>query len=550
MKRKFTIFLTLLMALLLVLPLVSWAVQTEISDENRYDDASSFLWSASPKIPGEMNEPYPDVVTPESIQISSRTSSKQVLSQSDTIIDIIEQVDYSLIYDFLYDIVAFGPRVTGSATSLDASEYIYDAFDAMNLDVSYHYWSYYGYNDRNVVATLQGTDPTSDEIFIVCGHHDSVSGSPGADDNGSGTVATLAAAYILSQYSFNHTIRFVTVSGEEQGLLGSHEYAKDASNNGDNIVGVLNVDMIGYAISQSDGEKIKIYSNPSSQWLLSYTQNINQVYFDYLGFTLYPQGTAYNSDHASFWQYGYDAIFYHEYHFNTYYHSPQDIIENMNVSYNVKCTQLIVSTLASLAQLSQSSSAPDTPMRPIGPVTGRIYTDYTFMTMSTHPDSDQIFYRWDWGDGQISNWLGPYNSGEMIEETYFWTDEGTYNIKVKAKDSNGAESNWSEALSISIERRPVLSISVQGGSSVHATITNIADINLSDLSWSISFDKGIILVAEGTSGTIDRILSDESVHIQTQRLFGFGFPKITVSINSFQKTVQGILIGPIIIIFP
>lgn len=549
MKRKYMIFLTLMMALCLVLPLVSWAIQTEIHDEPTYD-SSSFIWSTSPKVPGEMSQPYPDVITLESPEVTSRTPPKQIRSQSDTIIDIIEQVDYSLFYDYLYDIVAFGPRVTGTATSLSTSEFIYQAFESMNLDVSYHYWSYWGYNDRNVVATLPGEDPDSDEIFIICGHHDTVSGSPGADDNGSGTVATLAAAYILSQYSFNHTIRFVTFSGEEQGLLGSHEYAKDVSNNGDNIVGVLNVDMIGFALSQSDGERIKIYSNPSSQWLLSYTQNINQVYFDYLGFTIFAQGTAYNSDHASFWQYGYDSIFYHEYNFNTYYHSPQDTIANMNVTYAVKCTQLIIATLASLAQLSQAPAAPDTPLRPIGPLNGRIYTEYGFSTMATHPESDQLFYRWDWGDGQISNWIGPYNAGEMVEQTYFWTEEGVYDIRVKAKDSNGAESNWSEPLSVSITRRPILSISIRGGSSLQATISNIADVDLTDLLWSISFDKGIILVAEGTSGTINRILSDESVDIQTQRLVGFGFPRITVSVNSFQKTVQGILIGPIVIILP
>ncbi|MFO7677885.1 MAG: M28 family peptidase [Thermoplasmatota archaeon] len=548
MKKKIEIIFALMMALILILPLISLAVEYEANDENDHD-VTSFDWTVNPKFPGAMEEPYPDFITSESLQIPSNNPPQQILSKNNAIVDIIQQVDYSLIYDYLYDIVAFGPRVTGSTTSTLASEYIYDTFDSMGLDVNYHYWSYWGHNDRNVEATLHGSDPDSDEIFIVCGHHDSVSGSPGADDNGSGTVATLAAAYILSQYSFNHTIRFVTFSGEEQGLLGSHEYAKDASNNGDNIVGVLNVDMIGYAISQSDGDGIKIYSNSASQWLLSYTQNINQVYSEYFDFTIYPQGAAYNSDHASFWQYGYNAIFYHEYKFNPYYHSPQDTIENMNVTYNAKCTKLIVATLASLAQLSESPSSPDTPMRPIGPINGHIYTDYTFMTMATHPDSDQLFYKWDWGDGQVSNWIGPYNSGEMIEETHFWTEEGTYEIRVKAKDINGAESNWSEPLSLSITRRPILSISISGGLGVKATISNIADVNLPDLSWSISFERGLILVSEGTEGTIDNIAPGDSIEIQTDKLVGIGFPKITISVNQFEKTVQGLMLGPFVLIF-
>ena len=49
----------------------------------------------------------------------------------------------------------------------------------------------------------------------------------------------------MSQYTFNHTIRFVAFSGEEQGLIGSRHYAEDAYNNNESIVAVLNADMIG-----------------------------------------------------------------------------------------------------------------------------------------------------------------------------------------------------------------------------------------------------------------------------------------------------------------
>ncbi len=81
----------------------------------------------------------------------------------------------------------------------------------------------------NVMATLKGTDPNDNRIFIISGHLDNMRSNvmdrtgdaPGADDDGSGTSAVLECARIMSKHSFPATIIFVAVSGEEQGLLGS-----------------------------------------------------------------------------------------------------------------------------------------------------------------------------------------------------------------------------------------------------------------------------------------------------------------------------------------
>jgi Zn-dependent M28 family amino/carboxypeptidase len=68
-----------------------------------------------------------------------------------------------------------------------------------------------------------------DDIFIIGAHIDDVTGTPGADDNASGSVATLLAADILSQYDWGCTLRFAFWTGEEQGLLGSDVYAHRSS---------------------------------------------------------------------------------------------------------------------------------------------------------------------------------------------------------------------------------------------------------------------------------------------------------------------------------
>jgi len=66
--------------------------------------------------------------------------------------------------------------------------------------------------------------------------------------------------------------------------------------------------------------------------------------------------------------------------------------------------------------------------------------EYTFVT--TDPDGDDVYYLVDWGDETNSSWLGPYVSGEEATATHMWSEDGIYIVRVKAKDMNGAESDW------------------------------------------------------------------------------------------------------------
>jgi len=86
-----------------------------------------------------------------------------------------------------------------------------------------------------------------------------------------------------------------------------------------------------------------------------------------------------------------------------------------------------------------------------GPQYGKINTEYTFsLSPITDPDGDQLYCLWDWGNGNNSGWLGPFNSGATTNVSYAWSKPGNYSIKVKLKDSYGAESNWSEPFVIQI----------------------------------------------------------------------------------------------------
>jgi acetylornithine deacetylase/succinyl-diaminopimelate desuccinylase-like protein len=156
-------------------------------------------------------------------------------------------------------LVAFGPKYTYSKACTDAGNYIYNEFIEMGLETRKHEWNDEDPTVFNVEATLLGSNEESGEIYIICAHYDTVSESPGADDDGSGVAAVMAAAKLMSSYSTEHTVRFVTFSGEEQGLFGSRYYVEEVIS--ENIAGVLNVDMIGFAEDEEDASYVIILWN-------------------------------------------------------------------------------------------------------------------------------------------------------------------------------------------------------------------------------------------------------------------------------------------------
>ena len=104
-----------------------------------------------------------------------------------------------------------------------------------------------------------------------------------------------------------------------------------------------------------------------------------------------------------------------------------------------------------LVKLSENSP-PEKPERPIGQTTGKKGEEYAYSTSTTDVDDNQIYYLFDWGDGTNSGWVGPYASGGPAEIAHSWTENGNYEIKVKAKDNIGAESEWSDSLLVSMAK--------------------------------------------------------------------------------------------------
>lgn len=405
-----------------------------------------------PIIPGDMysNEieniqEYSNILNNNQIKVYSSSINELVVS-------IIQQIDENIYLSYLENLTSFGPRYTTSEACEDSAEYIYNEFEKLGLETRFHEWSNDYLFGRNVEATLPGINQDSDEIYVICAHYDTVEGSPGADDDGSGVAAVMTAAKIMRFFNFNHTIRFVAFSGEEQGLYGSGFYVQEAVENNDNIVAALNIDMIGFALSEEDESIIELYEDDESQWLADYTVDVSQEYNQYFNLEIMLSGYSWGSDHYRFWEAGYNAIFYAEYNFNDYYHSSEDVIENMNIPYATRTTKLIVATLAELTEVVESKNAPLKPDTPSGPINGKIGEEYNYSTSTIDIDGNTIYYYWDWGDGTNSGWIGPYNSGEDISSSHTWDKRGDYSIRVKAKDDEGFESLWSDSLVTSMPK--------------------------------------------------------------------------------------------------
>lgn len=98
----------------------------------------------------------------------------------------------------------------------------------------------------------------------------------------------------------------------------------------------------------------------------------------------------------------------------------------------------------------EQNMPPEKPQRPSGQASGKIGTTYLYSTETTDADGDQVYYLWDWDDGTYSDWLGPYASGATATAQKSWNQQGTYAVRVKAKDVYDAESVWSDPLSVTM----------------------------------------------------------------------------------------------------
>ena len=180
--------------------------------------------------------------------------------------------------------------------------------------------------------------------------------------------------------------------------------------------------------------------------------------------------------------------------------------------------------------VSIGNHAPWPPEQPSGPALGSIDIEYTYSTSTTDEEGDEIWYRWDWGDGTFIE-LGPYASGDTCYASHTWTSPDTYDVRVKAKDGLG-ESLWSDPpLQVSIVISAIRISEITGGLlKVNAVIENTGEWEATDVSWHINLVGGLIFIGSNSSGEISNIPVDGETTISSEGIiFGFGQTVVTVT---------------------
>jgi hypothetical protein len=221
---------------------------------------------------------------------------------------------------------------------------------------------------KNVLATLPGTDAKDSRILLVSGHLDSRNSdpldsaglAPGANDDASGVAVVLELVRVMSRKKYPCTIIFMTVQGEEQGLMGSRYMAQKLKNKGSNLVAMLNNDIVGNSLAGETGDKndktVRVFSemipaveteaqaearkalksendSPSRQ-LARYIKETGEVYIKVFSVTLNsrPDRFLRGGDHTPFSQAGFTAVRFTEFNEN-FTHQHQNVRMEDKVQY-------------------------------------------------------------------------------------------------------------------------------------------------------------------------------------------------------------------------
>lgn len=231
-----------------------------------------------------------------------------------------------------------------------AFQYMKELFIKLELDIESHDFSFRG---KNLLGIKYGTLYPG-RVCIIGAHYDNfplTTIAPGADDNASGCAAVLEAARILSKYDFPNTIIFALWDEEELGLIGSNAYAQKTKLHVDSLIGYINLDMIGWDENNDNKTEVHTRSISNSQNLKQIVINCNELYEIGLSLEVVDPASG-NTDHASFWKYGYSAVGISEEYigdFNSNWHKVSDSLIHFDSDYFASNSKLALATLTTLA---------------------------------------------------------------------------------------------------------------------------------------------------------------------------------------------------------
>lgn len=271
--------------------------------------------------------------------------------------------------------LAIGERNLNNSGSLEAAaQYIFDQFASTGLKTLRHEFTFEGHKFANIEAILPGVNLENTlETIVIGAHYDSVPGSPGANDNGTGVAAILALANILKNSQAQRSIRFVAFANEESPYfngegMGSLNFARACKSTNEKVIAMYSLETMGYFSNEagsqsyppgvsgypSCGNFIAFVANLASAPLLEKTKKIFQEQSSFPFQTIAaPENTpgVSLSDHMSFWQMDYAAIMVTDtapFRY-PYYHTAQDTPDKIDLDIFPELVDNLGKTFAALA---------------------------------------------------------------------------------------------------------------------------------------------------------------------------------------------------------
>ncbi len=425
----------------------------------------------------------------------AQNSKKPKAKKNPDIVRIVNGVSASNIESYVRKLVSFGTRNTLSSQTDPkrgigaAANWIFAEFEKIGNEcggcLTVEKQTFLQEKGRripeptnltNVVATLKGTtDP--DRVYVVSGHYDSMCTSPtdaecdapGANDDASGSAAVIEMARVMSKQKFDATIIFMTVAGEEQGLLGATYFAEQAKLNKMNIEAMFTNDIIGGVLSHksaADRNSVRIFAEgvPSNETeaegnlrrsvggendsparqLARFINDSANIYSPNFAVQIIYRRDRYlrGGDHIPFLERGFTAVRFTEPH-EDYTHQHQnvrtengvqfgDLPEFVDFGYIANVAKVNVASLASLAL------APAKPKN-VGIDTTRLTND-TDLKWDANTDADLAGYEIVWRKTTEALWTNSLAVGNVTKFTMSNMSKDNFFFGVRAVDKSGNKS--------------------------------------------------------------------------------------------------------------
>ena len=329
----------------------------------------------------------------------------------------------------------------------------------------------------NVVATLKGTQPESaNRVYVVSGHYDSMCNSPidakcnapGANDDASGTAAVLEMARVMAKYKFDATIIFMTVPGEEQGLLGATHFAEESKKNNVNIEAMFTNDIIGSSLGGNgvrDTHTVRVFSegvpsnettqeatsrrsvggenDSTSRQLARFIRETTDRYLPSMKVWMIYRRDRYGrgGDHQPFLERGYPAVRFTEPN-EDYHHQHQNVRIENGIQYGDLPQFDDFKYIADVARTNAAALAALAlgPARPANVLIATGLSDDATIKWDANKEPDVAGYEIVWRDTTAATWTNSRAIGNVLTYTMKGMSKDNYFFGVRAVDREGNRS--------------------------------------------------------------------------------------------------------------